>query len=257
MNNFRIFCALLKRDLKLVISSFRTIAIDSISFSSCFILLFGYFLPTLGMSKTLSLPLFLGSLIIAITSLSFSRTVGIKSDIEFSGFINYHMTLPISKYWLIFEYIVAFSLELFFAITPALIVGLVILSEPVQILTNLIPFFLIYIISLLFYSIFFLFISFAFKWAFFISNTWERILTPMINLGCLVYTWYPLSKFSPLLSYITLLSPLTFISEGFRNSILDINQFLPLSICFAVIVGWIILFFILLIYFFKKTMDPV
>jgi ABC-type polysaccharide/polyol phosphate export permease len=253
-NNFLVFKALLKRDIKLIVSNFTSILIDSVILSSCYILLFGFLLPAFGMEKTFSLPLFLGSAIITIISISFTRTVNIKSDIEFKKFIDYHLSLPISKNWLIFEYITAFVIDLFFSSIPSLIIGILILND-FEIL-NLLNFIPIYIISLLFFATFFLFLAFSTNWLWFISNTWERMLVPMIHLGCILYIWVNLMKFSNFFGQLVLINPVTYIAEGYRSAFFK-TGYIPVSFCSMILLLFCIIMFFLLRRSFNKFLDPV
>src|ERR1700722_6234431 len=110
--NFLVSCALLRRDIKIILSNFKNTIIDSLILGFFFSLLYGYFFPALGMSIELSAPLFLGIVINLLISVSYSKCVGVKSDIDFKRFFDYHLTLMISKYWLIAEYIIAYTIDL-------------------------------------------------------------------------------------------------------------------------------------------------
>jgi ABC-2 type transport system permease protein len=254
-NNFFVFLALLKKDVKVLLSNFKTVLIDSIVHSSCFILLFGYFLPALGMSKEYSLPMFLGSVLLTSVSTSYSRTIGIKSNLEFSKFINYHLTLPFTKNWLIAEYVAAFTFDLFLATFPIIIFGITILKPDAFV--NFAWFMPIYLLSLLFFAILFMLIAFSTRWDWFINNVWERILNPLIQTGCVLYIWHNLFKFSPTLGNLVLLNPITYVAEGLRGSLLQSDIYISPAICISAILVLSIILFIFLIRSINKLLDPV
>ena len=256
-NNFLIFKALLARDLKVTLVNFRSIIIDACINVTCFILIFAHFLPALGMDRSLSAPLFLGTNVITIISLSYTRMVRIKSDIEFKHFINYHFTLPITKSWLLAEYVLAFIFDITISILPALILGLILIDGAVIFKFNPFAFVLIFLISLIFIAISFLFLAFKFSWVWLINNTWERMLSPLTQLGCLFFMWQNLEKFSPLLSKFILLNPVTYISEGLRASLFGTEKYLPILVCLLVLLFSTIIMAILMWRAMKKRMDPV
>jgi len=254
-DNLPTFIWLMRRDLKVLLSNFTSVIIDSAVHSSCFILLFGFLLPAMGMEKKLSLPLFLGSVILTLISTSFSRAVSLKSSVEFTKFINFYLMLPISKNWLIFQYILAFVIDLFLASAPILILGIFILNP--ESVNNILQFIPMYLITLFFLSVLFLLIVFSTRWQWFINNTWERILVPMSQFGCILFVWSNLFKFWPFFAKIVLINPMTYISEGFRGALVEQNPDLTLDTCFLVIFFVTLILYYLLIKAFNKFLDPV
>lgn len=256
-SNFLIFKSLLERDLKVTFVNFSSIIIDAAINITCFILIFAYFLPAMGMSKELSAPLFLGTNIITIISISYTRMVRIKSDMEFKHFIKYHFTLPISKKWLLAEYILAFIIDVTISVLPALVVGLFIIDSSLLYKINPLYFCLMYVLSLFFIATSFLFIAFTFRFMWLINNTWEKILTPLIQLGCLLFVWERLNNFSKPLSKLVLLNPVTYIIEGLRTSVFGTGPYLPISLCILILSIASAVMLVLMWKAMKKQMDPV
>jgi len=256
-NNVLVFLALMRRDLKVIFSNLKSILIDSVIMSLLFSLLFGGLLPALGMSSKLSGPLFLGSGVLSMISQGFSRAVRIKYDIEFGGFIDYQFTLPISKMWLFAQYITAFSLEILISALPTFFMGLLILSKFIPFQISLIPLLMMFLITSWLFSIFFLFLAFFTQWQWFISNTWERLLGPLMHLGGLYFIWSRLNSASDLLGNITLLNPLTFVNEGLRASLFGKSEYLPILLCIIVLISWTALMLIPFWYAINKRMDMV
>lgn len=256
-NNFSIFLTLLKRDFKVTVLNFTSLLIDSAIIASIFSLLYGYLLPIMGMPTVLTGPLFLGTMVITILSMSFGRTVKIKSDLEFNRFINYQSTLPISKKWLLASYISSFSIDIFISTTPVFLIGMILLRNLILFNINFFGLCIVYILALLLFSTFFLLLAFATEWEWFINNTWEKILVPVMHLGGIYFIWSRLNSFSPLLSKFILLNPLIYIIEGLRAGLFDGSEFLPLMYCVPILLFWIILMLILLWQIITKRLDLV
>ena len=211
----------------------------------------------MGMPTVLSGPLFLGTMVMTILSMSFGRTVKIKSDLEFNRFINYQFTLPISKKWLVASYIASFSMDIFISTTPVFVIGMFLLRNLILFNINFFGLFIVYFLSLLLFSIFFLLLAFATRWEWFINNTWEKILVPLMHLGGIYFIWSRLSAFSPLLSKFVLLNPLIYIIEGLRAGLFDGSEFLPLIYCIPALLLWVIFMLMLLWHVITKRLDLV
>lgn len=255
--NFLVFLNLLKRDVKNTFSNFKHTIIDSFILAFFISLLYGLFFPALGMSTTLSVPLFLGSIVNLLTSVSYSKCVSIKSDIEFKRVIDYHLTLPISKYWLLFEYIIAFTIDLIISSLPGLLLGLAALNYLSDFKINFMMLILIFIVSSLFYSIMFLIIAFGLSWNWFINNTWERLLAPMSHFGAIFFVWNRLNNVSPILAKIALFSPITYITEGLRSTLVTHEIYISTIYCLTVLLCGSFLLIVPLVYVFNKKFDPV
>lgn len=254
-DNFFIFTVLIQRDLRGLGSNLKNIVIDAVILSSFFALVYGRFFPALGMAVELSFPLALGHFVNSIISTSFHRSMAIKSDLEFKKFINYQITLPLSKNWLIAEYITSFTIDLVLSMLPVLILTIILLSSMITFQVNFIAFILIYFLSALFFANFMLTLVFIFDWQWFVNNTWERILNPIIQFGCIFYVWKKLIGFSLPLTVITLFSPITYVSEGLRASILGSEDYLPMIVSISVLLVLDILMIIPLYKMFNKKLD--
>lgn len=254
--NFRIFLTLLHRDVKVITSDIKNIAIDTVIISILDVILYGYFLPILGMPEKLTGALFLGSIVGTTFSMGYNKLINIKADLEFARYIDYQLTLPISKFWLFFEYIVAFVIYLIANTLSILLLSLILLGKVVPLQDNFLLFFGVYLVSMFFIAVFFLLICFSANWKWLLGNTWDRILNPLLHLGCLFFIWRRVDDFSPLIGKILLFNPLTYISEGMRSTIL-FDGYLPADLCIIVIFGFIMLMSFFLYYAINKLLDPV
>jgi ABC-2 type transport system permease protein len=69
---------------------------------------------------------------------------------------------------------------------------------------------------------------------------WTRIIFPLWVLGGFQFSWHSVHSTAPKLSYILLLNPITYMSEGVRAALLGQNCALPYWICCAVLSGMFI-----------------
>jgi len=255
--NFLVALTLLKRDIKIIFLNLKNNVIDAIILGLLYTILYGYFFPALGMQLSNSLPLFLGIIINLLVSVAYSKCVGMKSEIDFKRFFDYHLTLMISKYWLIAEYIIAYTIDLIISTLPAFIIGLTLLYKISKFEINLGLFFIIYFLSSLFLSLLFLFIAFGISWNWFINNTWERLLSPMTHLGGVFFVWYRLEKAWPSLANMVIFNPIIYMTEGLRYSVLGPQNFIPIKISITVLFFSSLFLIIPLIYAMNKHLDPV
>jgi ABC-2 type transport system permease protein len=70
------------------------------------------------------------------------------------------------------------------------------------------------------------------------------LLVPMSFLGCVYFSWLKLSH-APVLQYLTLLDPQTYISEALRATLLPRMPHMDFRWIFAALLGWTILFALL------------
>lgn len=236
-HNFLTFYALTKRNIKTIRSQLTDTIIDGIILTSLNVLVFGYLFPAMGMSAQLVAPVFLGSLLTMFFNLGFSLAMRVVFDIKFNRFIDYHLTLPISKAWLFASYILAFFAELFISTTPVLVFGLFALQSKIP-LENAqwLLFVGIYLLALLFFSIFFLALGLLYPYVWFIDNIWPRRLTPLIICGSVYVPWFRVNQLSPLLGRLFLLNPVTYVAEGLRSSLLNNPLFLSPLLCSSALI---------------------
>lgn len=234
--NFYIFCALLKRDFKILRRELLNFLINGVILIVFEALLYGYLIPRMGLPLHLISPLYLGSVILTLVLFGFTRSLNCALDLAEHRFIEYKITLPIEKKWLFAEYIVYFVIETLVRSVPVFIIGVLLLGSQFVIhKTTWILFILLYITALIFIALFFLWIAFCTSFAWFNDNIWPRILSPLISFGSLFYIWKGAYGVSPFIASLLLLNPLTYIAEGFRSSLIGSDQFISAPLCFLVL----------------------
>ena len=257
-NNFFIFWALLRRDLKVLSKQAVSTFFDGLSLTVANIIIFGYLLPLLGIKPSFVAPVFLGSILTMLFSIASALSTRIVFDLRYDRFIDYHLTLPLSKRWLFAKYIVTFALELILSTGPLLFFSIFVLRFRFSFEhTNWWAFCMVYLLSILFLSIVFLSFSFSYSYDWFMQNIWPRRIVPLLHLGSLFYPWYAVYAFSPLIGYCFLANPITYVAEGLRAALLGAHNFLPAWLCIPLLILFIILAIFHLAYGIKKQLNPV
>lgn len=245
MSKISIIIQLLRRDLLRFKRDFWGKLIDTSSLLLTNLIVFGYFMPQLGLSSNY------GSfmLISAIASFGFFDMVGkvgnLISDIDGERTISYTLTLPIPS-WLAFLHI-----GIYWAINSALItvllfpLGKLILFDQFDLskisLLKLVP---IYISINLFYGFFGLWLTSMLKNISDVGILWVRVINPLIMFGAYFYSWYAVYGFSHAIGYLNLLNPVVYAMEGMHAAALGQEGFLsfwislPLLWVFTIACAW-------------------
>ena len=208
----------------------------------CNVLVISYLMPSFGLSESY------GSFILAGLCASaglfgvFPSVVNLISDFEGDRIIDYYLTLPLPS-WLVFA-----RAMLYYAINAA-IIGSMVLPLGKLLLWNsfditqvcLYKFLIIFVVTNLFYGAFTLWVASRVRNLIKIGNIWMRFVFPIWFLGGFQFSWHVLFQKWPLLAYLNLLNPMTYIMEGTRAAILGQSGYLPFWLCVVVIMFFSIL----------------
>jgi len=258
MNNAPVFWALLRRDLKIIRQSIFSELLDVGCLLTMQVLVFGKFLPLMGMPQENIAPLYLVSICQMLFLLGFNLAFNRVFDLKFDRFIEYHLSLPLNKKWLFGEYIVSFMIKCLVVSLPLVTAGLFLLRSVISLAhANWILFFIMYLLALLFFALFFQFLSFYYEFHWFLDNVWPRRLSPLFLLSASFFTWHKVYHFSKPLGIFFLCNPFTYITEGFRSTLLGGYPYLPIVYCVSVIALCNVLLIRLLAHAVKKTLNPV
>lgn len=258
MYNWPVFVALTRREIKIIAINLRSRLIDGLFLVGSQVLGFGYLLPLAGMPAEFVAPIFLGTVTRIFFFLGFGFAIRRITDLQYQRIIDYHLTFPLSKKWLIGQYILAFMIEALITSLPLIFFGIIFLSSFFHVQNmNLVAFLLVYIQTLLFYGIFFTYISFSSPYQWFLDNVWARRFTPLILLGCTLFSWKASYAFSPFFGIVFLFIPLTYLNEALRSALLGPEEFLPLWICMVATLLFSCAFAVLLARAVQKNLDPV
>lgn len=257
-NNFRIFCALVHRDLYMIKKRFRQLMIDSATQLILQIVYIGSLLPIMGVSLSMVAPLYLGTAMAQIIFLGMNFGILNLFDIREGHLIYYRLTLPIPKRWLFASYIVHFMILISLLMVPLILFGIILLgSKFVLVNPSWLGLVLVFLLSTIVIGALFIGLSFYYDFPWFMANLWPRRLTFLFSFGPIFFTWRSIKSFAPNLAYFMLLNPLTYVAEGMRSALLNATGYIPVYCC----IGALIIFALLLIAFMtfgiKKRMDPV
>jgi ABC-type polysaccharide/polyol phosphate export permease len=90
---------------------------------------------------------------------------------------------------------------------------------------------IIFVISHIFIGFFALLIAAYTPNMSYFENVWSRVIFPMWFLGGYQFNWFTLYKQLPVLAYLNLLNPLTYILEGNRVAFLGQAGYLNFWVC--------------------------
>lgn len=254
----RIFCALIRRDMKVFGSKFKDAFIDGMCVVMLQVIMCGYLLPQMGMKPHLIAPLYISTFVLMLFTIGFTQSLRMVFDMKFNRYIDYLLTLPLPKSWLFSTYIFSFMLETFLTTLPLISVGIFMLRQhfPLDHIQWL-SFLGFYLLALLFMSVFVLMLALSFSYQWYMDNIWPRILSPLLCIGAVFFTWHGINLFSPRVAQLTLLNPFTYIAEGIRRGLLGGAEYLPFTYCVPAVCLALIGAIFLLAYGIKKRLDPV
>lgn len=230
--NFRVFLALMRKDMRIAFANLPGLFLDCLFPALAQIIMFGHLFPLLGMPTAMIGPVYLGSIMPLFFQLGYSLTMHLGFDMESNRFIDYQLTLPLSKPWLLATYVVTNMVETGLAIAPLIALGIALL--PAHFTIANIDWFglaLIFPLILLFFSTFFLVIAFRYDFWWIRSNFWPRRMLPLFFLSAGLVTWNKVFIFWPLLAYAMLISPITYVTEGLRSTLLGGHDYISVVYC--------------------------
>ena len=256
--NFRVFLALLHRDLIMIRKRLKSTLLTGFIQLFTGIMIFGKLFPEMGVPKTLIAPLYLGQMCIQMFFLGNAMGFRMIYDLKYTRFIDYRLTLPLPKRWLFATNIVYFMLETMIITLPLLTLGIIILAPQFDLQhPSWLLFVITYFLILLLYALLFLSISFYYEPDWYMSNIFPRRLTILLGISPLFYLWYQAYSISSMLGLIMLLSPITYAAEGIRSTILGNEKYIAWYFCIPMILVFCGLFTLLLKVGIKKRLDPV
>lgn len=261
IKNSYVFWALLRRDLTVMKKTLVSDLIDAIIVMILSIITFGKLLPLIGLKPSLIAPLYIGSnlfFIIVSRGYAFALNIIYKITFEGLGILSYQLTLPIDRKWLFAEYVIYFIIETSILTLPLLLIGTFILSTMIPLtIHSWFLFLCMYLLMLIFLGIFFIASAFAYTFDWFKANLWVRRIDFLLVLSSTFFPWQTVYEFSPKLSYLMLLNPVTYAMEGMRAAFFGTPTLLPLWVCFVMLIISIGFVSIWLHTSIRKTLDPI
>lgn len=257
IQNARIFLMLVYRDILVIRQKLGSMLLDASIELFVNITTFGALLPVMGMPRELIVPLYIGGMTAQMFYFAYSFSYSVIFDIRYDRFIDYRLTLPISKKWLFASYITKFVMETAIITAPLMTIGLFILRSNAEFINpQPLLFIAAYISTLVLFGTMFFGFSLYYEYDWFMQNIWARRLNFLFLFSPLFLVWHRVYDFSPVFARLMLLSPLTYAVEGLRSTLLGGPQYIPVPLCFFGIGIFMVLYIILIIIGAKKRLDP-
>lgn len=228
----RAFVELLRRDMLMFRFDYLKAIINSMIWLFCTVIVSNYVLSAMGIQAGFGVFILVGS----VASVSLFRSIhsipGLLGDIEGEGAISYYLTLPMKQAMVFVRYAVSFAIKAALVSISVLIFSKLIMWQVFD-LSNLclLKYCIIFIVSHSFIGFFALLIAAYTPNMSYFENVWSRVVFPMWFLGGYQFNWFTLYKQLPILAYLNLLNPLTYILEGHRVAFLGQAGYLNFWIC--------------------------
>ena len=237
---FKIDMDIFKQLMRLKLTNIRNKFVEKIVniyiWSGCTLLVMGYLMQSSGLAKNFGT--FQLASILAVIGLFelYGNTATLVSDFEGDRIIAYYLTIPSSVLTVLLSYICYYmiiSISVSIALLP---LGKLLLFNQLS-LTNInwIKFVaFLFLVNLLW-------ATFAFVMSAYLESIeklgviWCRVIVPMWFLGGFQFSWATTHSISPMLSYVILLNPVIYATEGMRSIVLGQNDTIPFWICCTVL----------------------
>lgn len=152
---------------------------------------------------------------------AFGYIAEMLADFEGDKVINYTLTLPFPSWMVFVRLVIFYTLSFMFLGCLVLPIGKLMLWNSFS-LTSIFygKYLLMFIVSNIFYALFALWILSFVPSLNLMDRVWVRMIFPLWFLGCFQFSWTSLLQVSPVLAYLDLLNPITYVAEGMRAAIL-------------------------------------
>jgi hypothetical protein len=232
--HFSIFCALVRRDLKVFRFKIEDCLIDGLILLIIQVLNFGFFYPFLGLPESYIAPLFIGTALVEFLfhqGYMFSEGIVYMIPRRGTSLMEYHLTLPLPKCLLFASYILSFMIEKVITTLPLIVLGVYLLDKPfAHAQGSWLVFGLVYLFGIFFFGLFFLTLAFMYDYEWFRINVWSRRLSLFFNMSAMYLLWHVVYKTAPFFGILFLFNPFTHLTEALRASLLGGSTYLPLSV---------------------------
>lgn len=256
--NWRIFITMLRMDWAQARGMFWGKLIDRFIWMMSLMLVAAYLLPTMGMTPTFGRLMLAGLLASLGIIESYSVIAQFVADLEGDRVLLYYLTLPVSPV-LVFMRIVVYN-ALFFTVLGLVLFPIAnfFLPQPIEYTAIHWPKFLsIFLLINLFHGAVVLWATTFVCDMRMLGKIWSRLLHPLWFFGGFQFTWAAVYKKSVLVSYLVLLNPLLYATEGIRSALLGSEGYLPFWVTSGALVGMTVLMIWHGVLRFKKRLDLV
>lgn len=255
MFNLAALKVLTHRNIKAMGSGYRDAVINSLAMALLWAISGKYLLPAVGLNPIIAGPMFIGALVFNFNEVAFNRGIAFIFDTHGPRTLNFYMTLPFSAWYFLLAQVISLSLEIIALSLPALALGKLVLGPLLTIQLATIPsFMVIYLLGVVFFASFTMALSLCSSLNWFLHSNFAQCMGPLAFLGCMDVPWSFINATFPTLRWLFVISPITYITEGLRRTLLGHNTF-PLWFCILMTSFYISVTFFIGWYALRKKYD--
>lgn len=210
--------------------SWKNMMIDNVIIATMFSLVFGYFMPAMGMPLHLRMPMFLGAVIVFCISVSNMVALNCVFDITGPKVIAYHLTLPTRIGVVISAFVAGAMVRSLLTIIPVLLLGITIIGDWGALDPSYAKIMLIIPLVAFFWVLLFMTLSFLLRKETMLGDIWPRIIMPMFVFGCVFYPWAAIARHAPQTARWMLFNPMTHSVESIRSAFLPAVNYVPFAL---------------------------
>jgi ABC-type multidrug transport system permease subunit len=215
-----------------------------------------YLMPAFGLAPSYGNFMIAGLAASAGMFEQWSAAINLVSDLEGNNITSFYLTLPIPPRLIFVRNIISYafnSLVLTIIVLP--VCKLVAWHHIDFSHLHLGKFFIIFMLTNIFYGTFGLWLASMVKSLTKIGSVWMRYVYPLWFLGCFQYSFKVLHNLFPLFAYINYCNPMTYAMEGTRAAILGQEGFLNFWLCASMMIFFTLLLSVWGIWNMKKRLD--
>lgn len=254
----RVFGWLLWRDIFVLKNNIIDKLIDAILWSGTNILISNFILPAFGIEPRFGLLIWVGTIVTMSYYEAGYAAQELVADRDGNHHIGYLLTLPLPSWLLFIKIACGIALNCMLLSIFMVPLGKIILGDALNLASfSIFKFTLIFVAINFFCGFFGIWI---FSWAKSttrFSEVWRRVMNPLWSFGGYQFTWFIFHQTFPRLALVGLLNPVTYAFEGLRSAVLGPDHFIPIWICFAMLVFSSVVLACWALAWLKKRLDYV
>lgn len=221
MRSIRMLGMLLWRDQKDVWHSARDSVINSSILFFFQAIQFLYLYPLLGMPPEMAASVYIGTFIFVIIEVAFTSSMNMVYDLRFNRFVEYYMSLPLGRNWVLSFYVLSTMLRMLINTIPMFLLAKILLGAQLPLAgVHWLGLVVIYLLSMLFCTLLFFTVAFMASFDWYLNSLWQQLLMPLQMLGGVFFTFASVEHLFPRLVWVMRCNPFTYMIEGLRMSML-------------------------------------
>ncbi|MBY0353900.1 ABC transporter permease [Candidatus Babeliales bacterium] len=252
----KIFWHLMQKDLLIMRQTLLRDIFDGIVWATSTIFVTTYIFSSLGISSDYGPCFAIGGVASYGIFFVFDHTANFLADLEGDQIIGNHLVLPLPSWLILIQQACTYALftstltVFIFPVAKIVLLGRLDLSH--LSLIKLVPFF---ILTNFFSAFLSLLVTSFLPGMRSLNVIWPRFLFPIWFFGGSQFSWQAVHNFSPKFSYLCLLNPFLYITEGLRACVLDPTNSLPFYVCAPVALFATLAFAFISIARLKRRLD--